>query len=369
MNDVIAIYGAQLLAGSIYVALKSLYRTKVECFIVSEYSSNPSQIDNIEVLTLSEYLLRKKYNKILIAVPEEHHSQIVTELKRHGISDYSVLTSQMRNQIMEEFYASQGKFVTLRKAYELFHKGRGRENQGHQSIQERENNGQSNFITLYMARSSKDKELEREYTPDKWIEQVQAGAAIDGGTLGILRDDFGINISEKNRVYCELTVLYWLWKNNKRQYMGLCHYRRIFDINMQECLMIQELEPDVILPYPTIHFPNIRSQHKRYISELEWKILQEAVLHISPEMTEVWEEILDSQYFYNYNMVIARYEVMNNYCLWLFKILEYVEKLCKRNGIPTSNRFAGYMGEILTTVYFLYKRNLNILHIGVNILL
>ena len=32
---------------------------------------------------------------------------------------------------------------------------------------------------------------------------------------GYTGDDTGDNISLKNRNYCELTGLYWLWKNNQ----------------------------------------------------------------------------------------------------------------------------------------------------------
>lgn len=47
-------------------------------------------------------------------------------------------------------------------------------------------------------------------------------------TRNIPGDDTGENISQKNPYYCELTGLFWAWKNLKCDYVGLCHYRRYF---------------------------------------------------------------------------------------------------------------------------------------------
>lgn len=56
---------------------------------------------------------------------------------------------------------------------------------------------------------------------------IQVGAALHPA-LGYVLDNTGDNISAKNPNYCELTALYWAWKNLDCEYIGLCHYRRYF---------------------------------------------------------------------------------------------------------------------------------------------
>ena len=63
--------------------------------------------------------------------------------------------------------------------------------------------------------------------------------------LGYVKDNTGDNISSKNANYCELTGLYWAWKNLTADYIGLVHYRRQFTIfrgtkDRRDCLSLDQ---------------------------------------------------------------------------------------------------------------------------------
>ena len=78
-------------------------------------------------------------------------------------------------------------------------------------------------IEVYVVSHSKE-DIENIKSDDIYVPLFVGRAGEDN--FGFLSDDSGDNISDKNSSYCELTGLYWAWKNLDADYVGLAHYRR-----------------------------------------------------------------------------------------------------------------------------------------------
>ncbi|WP_408641721.1 DUF4422 domain-containing protein [Sporofaciens musculi] len=203
---------------------------------------------------------------------------------------------------------------------------------------------------------------------------IQVGADNCSTRIADLLDNKGENISYKNGNYSELTGLYWIWKNklccrgtgdgDNRQYYGLVQYRRMFDFSADDLLRLADNDVDVVLPYPMPYEPNIHAHHERYLKEEDWNALLAALKELQPEYADAFSEILEQQYFYNYNIILAKKKiVLREYCEWLFPILERAEELSVPRGNERRDRYIGYMGETLETLYFVKKSKcLNIVH-------
>ena len=192
------------------------------------------------------------------------------------------------------------------------------------------------------------------------------------------RDDIGENIASKNENYCELTALYWIWKNIKNyKIIGMCHYRRYFVKRMKQNfeMLITEEEIDKILKNYDIILPQKRIFFKRNIKEQyysrdnafkkDYEMLGEVIKEIYPEYASVFEKVSNNNSTYLYNMFITKEEILNQYCEWLFKILfELERRIDLSNYSKEQKRVFGFLAERLMTIY-VEKNNLKIKEINV----
>ncbi len=187
------------------------------------------------------------------------------------------------------------------------------------------------------------------------------------------RDDQNDNISNKNESYCELTAMYWIWKNvDEYDNIGICHYRRYLmknvSNNIGDILTKEEIEEnlkkyDIILPQRRYFLrKNVEEQYYSQDNafEKDYKILREVIKEIAPDYFETFQKVSAGHSTYLYNIIITKKETYRRYCEWLFEILNEVEKRIDiTNYTQQQKRIFGFMAERLMTVY-VEKNNLKV---------
>ncbi|WP_294725448.1 DUF4422 domain-containing protein [uncultured Fusobacterium sp.] len=183
--------------------------------------------------------------------------------------------------------------------------------------------------------------------------------------LGYVGDDTGENISEKNPYYCELTGVYWAWKNLKADYIGLAHYRRqfkgrnkqknsLFDTVLSD-IEIKELlkETDIILPKKRNYYiENLYDHYKHtmYIEPLD--ITGEIIKEFYPEYHQNFLKLYKRTSAHMFNMFIMKREYFDKYCEWLFDILGKLEIRMQGKDYDSFHaRFYGRVSELLLDIW------------------
>ncbi len=182
----------------------------------------------------------------------------------------------------------------------------------------------------------------------------------------IWRDDVGESISEKNPTYCELTGLYWMWKNSSAKVKGLCHYRRFLAKHyygmkpQNEVFTAEELtkifsEYDVMLPRPKYKYHKSKVNHwYPTVEELEQDVsysrLKKAVKSVHSDCMRNLEDVYRDDKLSFCNVMIARADVFDSYCEWLFPIGTALEKQYSDIGGVPPREFA-FVSEWLLNVW------------------
>lgn len=173
----------------------------------------------------------------------------------------------------------------------------------------------------------------------------------------MIGDDTGENISNKNPSYCELTAIYWAWKNIKDvQYIGLAHYRRYFEIKFSEANIDDLMEGyDVILPRPYRHDRYLEFKLARELTMEDEVILLQTIKEMYPNYEQTTISYLYDFIDIPYNMFIMRKELLDKYARFLFSILFQCEKKMKPLPYTCSSRRFGYIAEFLLPIFCIHN--------------
>ena len=195
---------------------------------------------------------------------------------------------------------------------------------------------------------------------------IQVGAALHEplSIQGILRDDQGDSISRKNPNYCELTVLYWGWKNLSSDYLGLVHYRRYFaGVRRQgdkwaRIATRNDLEQalkacPVILPKKRRYW--IETTYDQYVHAHNAQDLdktREILARKYPDYLPAFDQVMKSTSGHRFNMFVMRRDLLDRYCSWLFDVLFTLEaELDISSYSPNDARVFGFVSERLLDVW------------------
>lgn len=230
---------------------------------------------------------------------------------------------------------------------------------------------------------------------DDIFQNVVAGAFYHKGDLprGVLGDNTGDNISEKNKSYCELTTQYWAWKNTDYDYYGFCHYRRFFSFSKEalketqwgtvECeylseatqkklclnrksvekyvegydFLIAKAIPTKQLGAKTIrkHYDNAR---ELYVKDFD--CMMDIIREKYPDIYPWAEKYSKGGVSYPCNMFIMKKAIFQEYNEFLFDVLDEFEKRTDLTRYCVQSlRVTGHLAERLLGIYYLYLQGQN----------
>lgn len=231
---------------------------------------------------------------------------------------------------------------------------------------------------------------------------VRCGSVFDTSVSNqYLGDDSGDNISDKRNSFCEFTVQYWAWKNEKADYYGLCHYRRYltfskkrFRANTQGQVMEGMLDSHSIAKYDLLnekHMRNIIEGYDAVVNEAadvnhiptprgfqhsvydHWvahdgmffdkrvlPLLMETIHELKPQYYEAAVAYMHDKWHRGYNCYVMKKDLFDEMCSFQFPIMFAMEKKLSENGISKQfGRTLGYLGEMMygMFIYYLEKQH------------
>ncbi|ELY4671727.1 DUF4422 domain-containing protein [Cronobacter muytjensii] len=201
-------------------------------------------------------------------------------------------------------------------------------------------------------------------------------------------DNTGDNISEKNDSWCELTALYWAWKNLDADYFGLMHYRRLlhFGAEGNGCHVFNnitqkevksygwtpEIVEKVCSRYDVITGPvwnihpvglpeNIMNARDFYAREHDVRALDIVTDIVKERYPDCYLPLLQSLSETTCvwgNIAVMKSLYFQEYCSFLFDVLTEAERRIDISGYDKyQRRVFGFLAERLLNAWLTYARN------------
>ncbi len=342
-SEYVYIFGAHSRARTLGVYISSLFPgTKIKAYLVDDNEENPCDVEGVPVIHMHEAKDLDCNVPVFIGTRGVSHGKITKVLE--GLSFKSIipvtpdLDIELRNKYIPKLFSEKNwKFEKLDCVDPATDKD----------------------ATLYIARSAADV-VDGNYPEVRPFEQlIQVGCDLtDERIEGIeLFDNEGENISRLNKQFCELTALYWIWKNSKTDIVGLEHFRRRFILRDGWSEAMRNNGIDVILPVPLFVAPSLAANFCDRHEPKVWNTMME-ILKKSPDSYEMAKEYFECNGTYSpCNMLIARKPVLDELCSWLFPILFELSEKIGTIDDKYQNRYPGFVSERLISFWFHMNRD------------
>lgn len=194
------------------------------------------------------------------------------------------------------------------------------------------------------------------------------------------KDNIGDNISNKNLTYVDLTGVYWIWKNvHDCDYKGNVHYRRFFIsednkiLSSDNILSILQNHDAIVCTFARLEGRTVYQIFNDFHGHENMDICREVIKDIEPDYLQSFDDVvINGEYSSLYNIMIAKTEIYDNYCEWLFKILFELEKRLDKLGRLNfteddyQRKVFGFIGERLMLVWLKYN-NINYIEVPVGL--
>ena len=362
----IYIFGAHSRARTLAVYLTELYPDiSIAAFLSDNTEENPIEINGVPVHNLSDdtRLYDAKCTEdilqtdlpVFIGTRGVFHKQISEHLCTLGFSKiYPVtveLDLQLRNDFLKCYFTKQGR--NFDKIDDFV--GQADRDAGEETTRFE----QDGSATVYVAKSVFDKALTVPYETAVYEKEIQVGAALTEERIAdiICLDNVGDNISHKNKQYCELTAMYWIWKNAEEDIVGLVHYRRHFILPYHWQTIMDENDIDVILPVPLYVEPSLEANYKSRHDGSDLDYLFEYVRQQDEAEYRSMKSFFEKGLYSPCNMFIMRKAVLSDLCSWMFPLLEAVVAHGGKKEDTYLNRYPGFLSERLLSYFFEKNRD------------